>query len=75
MPQCSSLMNLPYWLAWFNFSLFVLVVLSDQRKRTLYDAGLYDPEDEEDEVVFFFFFPFFRKFGISFNVISRSVVW
>ncbi|TYH84226.1 hypothetical protein ES332_D02G183500v1 [Gossypium tomentosum] len=24
-------------------------VLSDQRKRTLYDAGLYDPEDEEDE--------------------------
>lgn len=24
-------------------------VLSDQRKRTLYDAGLYDPDDEEDE--------------------------
>ncbi|KAL5828044.1 hypothetical protein ACOSQ3_019872 [Xanthoceras sorbifolium] len=24
-------------------------VLSDQRKRTLYDSGLYDPEDEEDE--------------------------
>ncbi|XP_022776382.1 dnaJ homolog subfamily B member 7-like isoform X2 [Durio zibethinus] len=24
-------------------------VLSDQRKRTVYDAGLYDPEDEEDE--------------------------
>ncbi|XWS34505.1 hypothetical protein CRYUN_Cryun21dG0044100 [Craigia yunnanensis] len=24
-------------------------VLSDQRKRTLYDAGLYDPKDEEDE--------------------------
>ncbi|XVE85400.1 hypothetical protein DITRI_Ditri17bG0088100 [Diplodiscus trichospermus] len=24
-------------------------VLSDQRKRTLYDAGLYDPEDEEDK--------------------------
>ncbi|XP_021292916.1 dnaJ homolog subfamily B member 7 [Herrania umbratica] len=24
-------------------------VLSDQRKRILYDAGLYDPEDEEDE--------------------------
>ncbi|XVE92048.1 hypothetical protein REPUB_Repub01dG0063700 [Reevesia pubescens] len=24
-------------------------VLSDQRKRTLYDAGLYDPEDEDDE--------------------------
>ncbi|OMO60586.1 hypothetical protein CCACVL1_24028 [Corchorus capsularis] len=24
-------------------------VLSDQRKRTLYDAGLYDPEEEDDE--------------------------
>ncbi|KAJ4843394.1 hypothetical protein Tsubulata_013298 [Turnera subulata] len=24
-------------------------VLSDQRKRTLYDAGLYDIDDEEDE--------------------------
>ncbi|XP_059447842.1 uncharacterized protein LOC132179323 [Corylus avellana] len=24
-------------------------VLSDQRKRTLYDAGLYDPDEEEDE--------------------------
>ncbi|KAK8627581.1 hypothetical protein V6N13_135190 [Hibiscus sabdariffa] len=24
-------------------------VLSDQRKRTLYDAGLYDPDGEEDE--------------------------
>ncbi|XP_010044173.2 dnaJ homolog subfamily B member 3 [Eucalyptus grandis] len=24
-------------------------VLSDQRKRTLYDAGLYDPNDEADE--------------------------
>ncbi|KAL1359531.1 uncharacterized protein LOC107484217 isoform X2 [Arachis duranensis] len=24
-------------------------VLSDQKKRTMYDAGLYDPEEEEDE--------------------------
>ncbi|XP_062150126.1 uncharacterized protein LOC133858672 isoform X2 [Alnus glutinosa] len=24
-------------------------VLSNQRKRTLYDSGLYDPDDEEDE--------------------------
>ncbi|KAM7463459.1 hypothetical protein LguiA_031580 [Lonicera macranthoides] len=24
-------------------------VLSDQRKRTMYDAGLYDPEEEEEE--------------------------
>lgn len=24
-------------------------VLSDQQKRTLYDAGLYNPEDDEDE--------------------------
>lgn len=25
-------------------------VLSDQRKRTMYDAGLYDPDEEDDEV-------------------------
>lgn len=25
-------------------------VLSDERKRTMYDAGLYDPDEEEDEV-------------------------
>lgn len=25
-------------------------VLSDQRKRTMYDAGLYDPDDDQDEV-------------------------
>lgn len=25
-------------------------MLSDHRKRTMYDAGLYDPEDQEDEV-------------------------
>lgn len=25
-------------------------VLSDKRKRTLYDAGLDDPDDEQDEV-------------------------
>lgn len=24
-------------------------VLSDHKKRTIYDAGLYDPDDEEDE--------------------------
>lgn len=24
-------------------------VLSDERKRTMYDAGLYDPDEEEDE--------------------------
>ncbi|KAK9051058.1 hypothetical protein SSX86_027684 [Deinandra increscens subsp. villosa] len=24
-------------------------VLSDQRKRSMYDVGLYDPQDEEDE--------------------------
>lgn len=25
-------------------------MLSDHRKRAMYDAGLYDPEDQEDEV-------------------------
>jgi DnaJ-class molecular chaperone len=25
-------------------------VLSDPKKRTMYDAGLYDPQEEEDEV-------------------------
>lgn len=25
-------------------------VLSDQRQRTLYDAGLYDPDEEDEEV-------------------------
>ena len=34
------------------FFLFPFAVLSDQRKRTLYDAGIDDPEDEEDEVAF-----------------------
>lgn len=29
---------------------FVGAVLSDHKKRTMYDAGLYDPEEEEDEV-------------------------
>lgn len=26
------------------------LVLSDPKKRTMYDAGLYDPQEEEDEV-------------------------
>jgi len=25
-------------------------VLSDSKKRSMYDAGLYDPQEEEDEV-------------------------
>lgn len=25
-------------------------VLSDPKKRTMYDAGMYDPQEEEDEV-------------------------
>ena len=25
-------------------------MLSDSKKRTVYDAGLYDPQEEEDEV-------------------------
>jgi predicted amidohydrolase len=37
---------------------FIGAVLSDQRKRTLYDAGLYDPYEEEDEVGIFGNVPF-----------------
>lgn len=28
----------------------ILLVLSDESKRSMYDAGLYDPFEEEDEV-------------------------
>lgn len=28
-------------------------MLSDSKKRTMYDAGLYDPQEEEDEVSVF----------------------
>jgi hypothetical protein len=34
----------------FCFVLFG-AVLSDPKKRTMYDAGLYDPQEEEDEVI------------------------
>jgi len=34
----------------FLTSSFIGAVLSNQRKRTLYDSGSYDPDDEEDEV-------------------------
>jgi hypothetical protein len=37
---------------------FIGAVLSDQRMRTLYDAGLYDPDEEEDEVGIFGNVPF-----------------
>lgn len=33
-----------------------MTVLSDQSKRLMYDAGLYDPLEEEDEVRTVFFF-------------------
>jgi len=36
----------------------VSTVLSDQKKRMMYDAGMYDPEEDEDEVCFFLFFCF-----------------
>lgn len=29
---------------------FFVTVLSDQSKRLMYDAGLYDPLEDEDEV-------------------------
>ncbi|GKU98056.1 hypothetical protein SLEP1_g11109 [Rubroshorea leprosula] len=37
-----------FFFLWFS-TCFSVTVLSDHRKRILYDAGLYDPEDEEDE--------------------------
>lgn len=42
----------------FSNSYFLyLTVLSDPKKKTMYDVGLYDPEEEvEDEVSDFFFF-------------------
>jgi hypothetical protein len=36
-----------------------VTVLSDQSKRSIYDAGLYDPLEDEDEVRTFFFFFFY----------------
>ena len=34
---------------------YAVTVLSDQSKRSMYDAGLYDPLEEEDEVCIVFF--------------------
>ena len=34
----------------YSFVRLLWAVLSDHKKRTIYDAGLYDPEDEDDEV-------------------------
>ena len=36
-------------------SLWDSSVLSDKKKRKIYDAGLYDPRDEEDEGFYDFF--------------------
>lgn len=33
----------------------VSIVLSDRKKRMMYDAGMYDPDEDEDEVYFTFF--------------------
>lgn len=40
----------PWDFLFINLFSFIGAVLSDQRKRTLYDAGFYDPDGEEDEV-------------------------
>lgn len=42
-----------------NTNSFLLdkTVLSDRRKRMMYDAGLYDHDDEEDEVEVCIFMP------------------
>uniref|UniRef100_I1NBS8 J domain-containing protein n=1 Tax=Glycine max TaxID=3847 RepID=I1NBS8_SOYBN len=37
-------------------------VLSDQSKRSMYDAGLYDPLEEEDQVRKVFSFQFFNYY-------------
>lgn len=37
------------------------VVLSDQGKRSVYDAGFYDPTEEEDEVRNLFPFYFVHR--------------
>jgi len=44
--------NVVIELCFFCFVLFG-AVLSDPKKRTMYDAGLYDPQEEEDEVIMF----------------------
>jgi len=38
-----------------------VTVLSDQSKRSMYDAGLYDPLEEEDQVCIVFFQFFFSN--------------
>lgn len=39
-----------FWVVILICAVLNLVVLSDPRKRKMYDAGLYDPDEEEDEV-------------------------
>lgn len=51
----------------FLISFLVASVLSDEKKRVLYDIGLYDPDEEDDEVVNFLFSPFlFRGYFCCF---------
>lgn len=54
----------------FSNSYFLyLTVLSDPKKKAMYDVGLYDPEEEiEDEVSDIFFQGLFTFFSIPFTV-------
>lgn len=65
----------------FSNSYFLyLTVLSDPKKKTMYDVGLYDPEEEvEDEVSDFFFsrfiyFLFYSFYCLTFNLILTDVI-
>lgn len=59
-------------------SYFVEAVLSDQQKRTLYDAGLYNPEDDEDEVGTLSLemcFPLFLAMNLPFSLDTNTWIY
>lgn len=49
------------------------IVLSDESKRSMYDAGLYDPLEEEDQVRNRFFFFFFSYLIFLFFIIGLEL--
>lgn len=57
----------------------ICVVLSDSKKRKMYDAGLYDPDEEVDEVccsssVCFFLYPLFFGFVYVMNYTINNIL-
>nr|KAJ0200736.1 hypothetical protein LSAT_V11C600316210 [Lactuca sativa] len=76
-----------------NFNKFrkliqVIIVISDQKKRSMYDAGFYDPQDEEDEEKSYSFgelqsmfkemeqsFNHLDSFGFDYSVEYKEPVW